>query len=108
MRPIPLARTKVCPAPFLSRQFYGMAGIELTPGLASATSCPEAIWQAAKYWHDFYEEAAETPIVTNAAQQIPSGNYGLRQKVAAADWPPDKQKRDGIRASQKGLERSPA
>ena len=66
---------------------YGIAGIELTPGLASATSCPEAIWQAAKYWHAFYKEAAKTGNRRNAAQQVPTGQYALRQKSAAADWP---------------------
>jgi hypothetical protein len=66
---------------------YGIAGIELTPGLQSATSCPEAIWQAAKYWHLFYKEAAKTDNRRNAAQQIPSGQYAARQKAAAADWP---------------------
>ena len=71
---------------------YGMAGIELTPGLASATSCPEAIWQAAKYWQRFYAEAAETTHEKNASQQVPAGYYALRQKVAAASWPPEKEK----------------
>lgn len=104
----PLSEDKGLPSAVFVETVYGMAGIELTPGLSSATSCPEAIWQAAKYWHNFYEAAAETTIETNAAQQIPSGNYGLRQKVAAADWPPEKQKRDGVRPSQKGLERLPA
>lgn len=66
---------------------YGIAGIELTPGLASATSCPEAIWQAAKYWYAFYKEAAKTDNVRNAAQQVPTGQYAVRQKAAAADWP---------------------
>lgn len=66
---------------------YGIAGIELTPGLASATSCPEAIWQAAKYWYQFYKEAASTDNSRNAAQQIPTGQYAVRQKEAAADWP---------------------
>ena len=68
---------------------YGIAGIELTPGLASATSCPEAIWQAAKYWHAFYKEAAKTGNTKNAKQQIPTGQYAVRQKAAAADWPKD-------------------
>ena len=68
---------------------YGIAGIELTPGLASATSCPEAIWQAAKYWQAFYKEAAKTSNRRNAAQQIPTGQYALRQRAAAADWPKD-------------------
>ncbi|MBX2990909.1 MAG: hypothetical protein KF749_07045 [Bacteroidetes bacterium] len=30
-------------------------GYELTPGLPSRASCPEAIWQAAKWWHEYYE-----------------------------------------------------
>jgi hypothetical protein len=66
---------------------YGIAGIELTPGLSSATSCPEAIWQAAKYWHLFYKEAAKTDSARNAKQQVPTGQYAVRQKAAAADWP---------------------
>lgn len=68
---------------------YGIAGIELTPGLSSATSCPEAIWQAAKYWHAFYKEAAKTDSTRNAKQQVPTGQYTVRQKAAAADWPKD-------------------
>ena len=68
---------------------YGIAGIELTPGLASATSCPEAIWQAAKYWQDFYKEAAKTGNTRNAKQQVPDGQFAVRQKAAAADWPKD-------------------
>ena len=66
---------------------YGIAGIELTPGLASSTSCPEAIWQAAKYWHIFYKEAAKTDSQRDANQHVPTGQYAVRQKAAAADWP---------------------
>ena len=66
---------------------YGMAGIELTPGLASSTSCPEAIWQSAKYWQDFYEGAAMSVNEQDATQQVPTGNYLVRQKAAAAIWP---------------------
>ena len=38
---------------------FAMAGFELTPGIASAASCPEAIWQSAKWWTDYYEGAAK-------------------------------------------------
>lgn len=31
-------------------------GFDLTPGLESRASCPEAIWQAAKWWHEFYDD----------------------------------------------------
>jgi hypothetical protein len=33
---------------------FGAAGFDLTPGLESRSSCPEAIWQAAKWWHEYY------------------------------------------------------
>src|SRR5437773_103221 len=88
----PLVADIGLPSPAFIETVYGMAGIELTPGLASATSCPEAIWQAAKYWQRFYAEAAETTHEKNAAQQVPAGYYALRQKVAAASWPPAKEK----------------
>ena len=38
---------------------FGLAGIELTPGLSSSSSCPEAIWSTALWWHSFYEARAE-------------------------------------------------
>lgn len=84
----PLSEGLGLPSAAFIETIYGMAGIELTPGLASATSCPEAIWQAAKYWHMFYEEAAETEHEKDAAQHIPTGWFTLRQEVAAASWPP--------------------
>lgn len=34
----------------------GANGFDLTPGLESRSSCPEAIYQAAKYWHEYYSE----------------------------------------------------
>lgn len=83
----PLADGLGLPSAVFVETVYGMAGIELTPGMASSTSCPEAIWQAAKYWRDFYSAAAKTTHEENAKQQIPVGNYLIRQKVAAADWP---------------------
>ncbi|MEJ7812076.1 MAG: hypothetical protein WKG32_16810 [Gemmatimonadaceae bacterium] len=32
------------------------ANYDVMPGLESRASCPEAIWQAAKWWHEYYEE----------------------------------------------------
>jgi hypothetical protein len=40
----------------------GAAGFDLTPGLESRSSCPEAIWQAAKWWHDYYKDQKRPPI----------------------------------------------
>ena len=85
----PLAEGLGLPSAAFVQTVYGIAGIELTPGLASGSSCPEAIWQAAKYWSNFYRDAAATAHETNAAPQVPSGNYAIRQPAAAADWPPE-------------------
>jgi hypothetical protein len=37
----------------------GAAGFDLTPGLESRASCPEAIWQSARWWHEYHEENKE-------------------------------------------------
>jgi hypothetical protein len=31
---------------------------DLTPGLESRASCPEAIWSAAGYWHDYFQKTS--------------------------------------------------
>ena len=59
---------------------YGSAGIELTPGLSSAASCPEAIWQTAKWWRQFYEGA---PGGGSRTAMVPSGHCMVRQPAAA-------------------------
>jgi hypothetical protein len=44
---------------------FGAAGFDLTPGLESRSSCPEAIWQAAKWWHEYYQRD-NRPALTGA------------------------------------------
>lgn len=34
-------------------------GLDLTPGLESRASCPEAIWVAVKRWHGYFQEFAQ-------------------------------------------------
>jgi hypothetical protein len=62
---------------------YGIAGIELTPGLSSASSCPEAIWAAAKWWHEFYGEETGVGDEAHAIARRPSGYFAVRQPAAA-------------------------
>jgi hypothetical protein len=50
----------------------GAAGFDLTPGLESRSSCPEAISQAAKYWHEYYEDQNKPAL---------SGFYDDRLKI---------------------------
>ena len=62
---------------------YGIAGVELTPGLSSASSCPEAIWAAAKWWHQFYGQGMGVEDAAHAIARIPSGHFAVRQPAAA-------------------------
>ncbi|PCR95701.1 hypothetical protein C1X59_18960 [Pseudomonas sp. FW215-R2] len=36
---------------------FSAAQLDLTPGLASKVSCPEAIWSTACYWQKYYEQS---------------------------------------------------
>lgn len=36
----------------------GVAGYDLVPGFPSRSSCPEAIWQSARWWHEFPRAAS--------------------------------------------------
>ena len=86
----PLLKHLGVPSAAFVETAFGIAGIEMTPGVASAGSCPEAIWQSAIWWHEYYEKtvgafaktgrdssrAVPTPIV-------PRGAFITRQPAAA-------------------------
>jgi hypothetical protein len=40
----------------------GAEGFDLTPGLESRASCPEAIWQSARWWHVYHKENNTGPF----------------------------------------------
>lgn len=42
---------------------FGSIGIDLTPGLESRASCPEAIWQSVKWWYEYYEQESNKSFV---------------------------------------------
>jgi hypothetical protein len=76
-QPNPLfAQTGIPSAAFVEAA-YALAELEITPGLSSRASCPEAIWQAGKWWHEFYESAA------GGGRGAPEGAYVIRQRAAA-------------------------
>ncbi|MBR9975324.1 MAG: hypothetical protein KFF77_07065 [Bacteroidetes bacterium] len=52
----PLLSNHGIPSAAMLDVVFGAAGFDLTPGLESRASCPEAIWQAAKWWHEYYEK----------------------------------------------------
>ncbi|MGF7212777.1 hypothetical protein GGE65_007412 [Skermanella aerolata] len=53
----PLQNGTGVPSAAFVETVFAMAGFELTPGLSSASSCPEAIWQSAKWWASYYKAA---------------------------------------------------
>jgi hypothetical protein len=78
----PLANGKGLPSAVFAETIFGIAGIELTPGLATASSCPEAIWQAAKWWKAFYDESSKVSVTSQAAPIVPAGCFFMRQESA--------------------------
>jgi hypothetical protein len=85
----PLLRTRGVPSAAFVETAHALAGIELTPGLSSASSCPEAIWQAVKWWREYYEGAVEVAGRGEARPVVPVGVYGLRQRAAMMVIRPD-------------------
>lgn len=85
--PNPLLSGLGLPSAVLVETVFGMADVELTPGLASASSCPEAIWQAARWWHGFYARAAGADIRQGAdgekLEAVPHGWWVVRQARAS-------------------------
>jgi hypothetical protein len=73
----PLLQDKGLPCAAFAETVMSIAGLELTPGLSSQSSCPEAIWQSAKWWYQFYAQ-------TDGDGHPPKGIYTLRQLAAAA------------------------
>lgn len=86
---------------------FAMANFELTPGLSSASSCPEAIWQSAKWWTGFYQSVAksdESRKKAIAVAMVPEGRYIIRQPSAAVEWPPWPPRATSAQAPKAGKE----
>jgi hypothetical protein len=104
----PLSKGTGLPDAAFIETVFAMAGFELTPGLSSASSCPEAIWQSAKWWTDFYESVAKDreeaisrlaaagtaakgrgasagtmQTLHAAVPMVPTGSFTIRQRAAA-------------------------
>ena len=89
--PNPLLAGLGHPSAVLVETLFGLVDVELTPGLASASSCPEAIWQSVKWWQDFYTQAvAGEPEDAEASKETsPWGRYRIRDREASYVVPKD-------------------
>jgi hypothetical protein len=86
----PLLQNVGMPSAGLIEAAFGMAGVELTPGVASQASCPEGIWQSAIWWHGYYEKTGASPapapargLKAEVTARAPAGRYITRQMAAA-------------------------
>jgi hypothetical protein len=77
----PLMHGHGIPSATLLERAHGLASIDLSPGLPSASSCPEAIWQAARWWYKAYDSAQSS---SKSETFTPRGAYLIRQPAAAA------------------------
>lgn len=84
----PLREGRGMPGAALVELSHAIAGIELTPGLASTASCPEAIWQSARWWTEYYRETAAIALRANAAPaeghaqpSVPAGAFTIRARL---------------------------
>jgi hypothetical protein len=71
------------PSAVFTHTVWGLTGVELSPGLSSASSCPEVIWQAAKWWQSFYGQVAGSFASGDVEPIVPQGTYTTRQPSAA-------------------------
>lgn len=67
------------PSALFVERVFAFAGVDITPGLAEPVVCPEAIWQAALLWSDFYKDDG----TGTAGSGTPRGFHVIGQRSAA-------------------------
>ena len=56
--PNPLFAGRGIPSAVLVESLAAATGFDLTPGIDSRASCPEAVWQGAKWWYRLHDQVA--------------------------------------------------
>lgn len=97
----PLAEGLGIPGAALLEAAFAARGFDLTPGLESRSSCPEAIWQSATWWHSFYQRTQSGRAIKGAYcarhELVPDRFYGGSPPAARAPAPPAARKRERAR-----------
>lgn len=78
----PLLSGNGIPSAAFAEAVFAALGVELTPGLATKASCPEAIWQAARWWHHYYEKPMPPELKEGPRIAGPRGLYWIGQRHA--------------------------
>ena len=82
--PNPLLAGTPVPAALYVSALFASAHVDLTPGLSERVACPEAIWQAALWWREYYQHGAADADLDGAHCAAPTGAYVIDQPAAAA------------------------
>jgi len=61
--PNPLFEGRGVPSAVMIDAVLSAVGFDISPSIDSRLSSPESFWQAAKWWHDFYEGNQADPII---------------------------------------------
>ncbi len=81
----PLADGFGMPSSAMLESVFASNGLDLTPGLESRSSCPEAIWQAATWWYDYYNNRNDGARIVGAFSAkhdlVPDSRYGSPPEV---------------------------
>lgn len=83
----PLVGGTGIPGAVFAEAAFAAVGVELTPGLSTRSSCPEAIWQAALWWYAYYVDRGPQQAAGGkemaGSDNHPTGTHWLGQKAAA-------------------------
>jgi hypothetical protein len=92
----PLAEGLGVPGAALLEAAFSARDFDLTPGLESRSSCPEAIWQAATWWHGFYQRTQAGRAIRGAYcskhELVPDKFFGGSPPQVTAPPPPAKRR----------------
>ncbi len=84
----PLTHEAGIPSAVMLENVIGALGFDLTPGLASRSSCPEAIWQSARWWHQFHSQVPRSdgspqPLASDEERSQPpiSGAFTITHRL---------------------------
>lgn len=75
----PLLAAVGVPSAMFVESCYAAARQDITPGIEERVVTPEAIWQAARWWPEYYAQEGSQPL----------GYFRLGQRAACASWPSD-------------------
>ena len=78
----PLFEACGMPSAAMLESAVNATGFDLTPGLASRASCPEAIWQAAKWWYSYQGEGAPPDSPDKARAVAIRGSWWVGQRLS--------------------------